>query len=149
MTALKNVAQNEAGTHYSEMFAMLLSQYAKTHTRLREDGKTVPWIDEVRHPYVDDWSSRTILRDWGWRESKGGYERGKDYNHSTFCDLVISGLCGVRDDGEKLYVTPCIPKDWEYFRLTGLRFRGKEYDIVYDKSGEKYGCGKGISVIIK
>ena len=149
LTALKNVAQAEQGTHYLDMFASLLSQYARTHTRLREDGKTVPWIDEVRHPYVDDWSSRTILRDWGWRENKGGYERGKDYNHSTFCDLVISGICGVREDGERLYVTPCIPKDWDHFRLSGLCFRGKEYDIVYDKTGEKYGIGKGINIIEK
>ena len=25
---------------------------------------------------------------------KGGKERGKDYNHSTFCDLIINGLIG-------------------------------------------------------
>jgi hypothetical protein len=23
-------------------------------------------------------------------------ERGKDHNHSTFCDLIISGLVGIR-----------------------------------------------------
>jgi len=27
---------------------------------------------------------------------KGGVERGKDYNHSTFCDLIITGLVGLR-----------------------------------------------------
>ena len=34
-------------------------------------------------------------------DSKGGVERGKDYNHSSFCNLIISGLMGVRpqEDG--------------------------------------------------
>ena len=27
-------------------------------------------------------------------------ERGKDYNHSTFCDLVTCGLVGVRPLGK-------------------------------------------------
>jgi len=27
-----------------------------------------------------------------WDDSKGGVERGKDYNHSSFCNLIISGL---------------------------------------------------------
>jgi hypothetical protein len=27
-------------------------------------------------------------------KAKGGEERGKDYNHSTFVDLVINGLLG-------------------------------------------------------
>lgn len=149
LTALKNVAFETEDDKYKEMFYALLKQYAVSHQRVREDGKTVPWIDEVRHPLRDEWSSRTILRDWGWKEGKGGYERGKDYNHSTFCDLVISGLCGVREDGDAIYATPCIPKDWDHFRLLGLCFRGESYDIVYDKTGDKYGVGKGLNIIKK
>ena len=149
LTALKNVAFSTGENKYKDMFAALLKQYAVSHQMVREDGKTVPWIDEVRHPLRDEWSSRTILRDWGWIDRKGGYERGKDYNHSTFCDLVISGLCGVHEDKDELYVTPCIPEDWEYFRISGLRFRGSDYDIVYDKTGEKYGLGKGLNIIKK
>ena len=45
------------------------------------------------------WISRSILNRWRAEgknidEIKGGKERGKDYNHSTFIDLVISGLIG-------------------------------------------------------
>ena len=29
------------------------------------------------------------------KKMKGGEERGKDYNHSTFCDLLISELLGL------------------------------------------------------
>ena len=45
------------------------------------------------------WISRSILNRWraegkNIEEIKGGRERGKDYNHSTFVDLIISGLIG-------------------------------------------------------
>jgi len=117
---------------YKKLFIKLLKQYAQAHHRVREDGVTVPWIDEVRHPEYDDWSSRTILRDWGWKEGKGGYERGKDYNHSTFCDLVISGLVGVSvSDGGELTVQPNVPEDWRFFTLDRLWVRGKRYRIEY------------------
>lgn len=134
LTALNAVIREYSDKkEYKKLFIDLLKQYAKSHCRTREDGREVPWIDEVRHPLKDDWSSRTILKDWGWRENKGGYERGKDYNHSTFCDLVISGLAGVSvnaADG-KPEVRPCVPDDWEYFSLKGLHLRGKTYDIEY------------------
>ena len=121
---------------YKKLFIKLLHQYARSHNRVREDGTTVPWIDEVRHPERDEWSSRTILRDWGWREGKGGYERGKDYNHSTFCDLVISGLVGVSvSPAGEIEVEPNIPDDWDYFTLVGVYVGGKRYSIEY-RSGE-------------
>ncbi len=144
--ALMNVIDNYGGDSYRELWFELLLQFAKSHTRIKEDGTTVPWIDEVRHPLRDEWSSREILKNWGWRENKGGYERGKDYNHSTFCDLVISGLVGVKDEGEKITVRPNIPDSWNYFKLTGLNFRGKTYDITFDRDGTKYGTGIGLSV---
>jgi hypothetical protein len=147
LTALINVIRNYGcDESYKKLFFDLLKQYAVSHHRVREDGVTVPWIDEVRHPLRDEWSSRTMLRDWDWTERKGGYERGKDYNHSTFCDLVITGLVGVKTDGEALSVDPCVPKEWKWFRLKGLNFRGNTYDIIFDESGEKYGLGKGLTV---
>jgi hypothetical protein len=147
LTALINVIDNYSDDEkYKKLFFDLLLQYAKTHQRVLEDGTIVPWIDEVRHPYIDDWSSRTVLENWGWREDKGGYERGKDYNHSTFCDLVISGLVGVKSDREELYVKPNIPKDWEWFKLSNLNFRGSTYTVIYDKNGSKYGVGKGLII---
>lgn len=134
LTALDNVIRcYPGGGAYKDMYFRLLRQYAESHVRVREDGKTVPWIDEVRHPLKDDWSSRTILRDLGWQERKGGYERGKDYNHSTFCDLVISGLVGARCSEDGLSVEPNIPQSWDSFKLLGLHCLGKVYDITFTR----------------
>ena len=128
LTALYTVIRDYSdGEEYKELFCKLLKQYAASHHRVREDGTTVPWIDEVRHPEYDDWSSRTILKDKGKI-----YERGKDYNHSTFCDLVISGLVGVSATADGgISVKPCIPKGWEYFTLDGVRVGGRSYLIEY------------------
>ena len=134
------------GDRYKDSFFKLLKQYAESHRRIRSDGKEVPWIDEVRHPLRDEWSCRKLLKDLGWLEWAGGRERGKDYNHSTFCDLIISGLVGVKYEDDNLTVNPCIPEEWEYFKLENLHFRGKTYSVIYDKTGEKYHMGKGITL---
>lgn len=150
LTAMRNVIMNYNGEKkYRNCFFELLKQYAKSHMRKREDGFIIPWIDEVRHPLKDEWSSREILKGWGWLKEKGGYERGKDYNHSTFCDIVISGLVGVRYENDTIDVLPSIPDSWEYFKLDNLKIRDKVYTILYDKSGEKYKKGKGIKVFAK
>ena len=73
-------------------------------------------------------------------------DRGIYYNHSTFCDLVISGLFGVKTDGGTLAADPIIPEGWDFMRLSRLPFRGKLYTIVYDRTGEKFGMGSGVHI---
>ncbi len=148
LTALNNVIRTyPGGEKFRGMFADLLIRYARNHVRTREDGVTVPWIDEVRHPERDEWSSREMLKNWGWEERRGGYERGKDYNHSTFCDLVISGLCGIGTDGETLTADPILPECWDYLKLSGIPFRGRLYCLIYDRDGTKYGLGSGVRIL--
>lgn len=148
LTALIECIKNYPGARerYSELFGRLLSDYARCHT-IKIGNMTYPWIDEVLHPYTADWSSRTILKDWGWRADKGGYERGKDYNHSTFCDLIISGLCGVTVKEESVDFAPIIPEGLEWFSLKRLVIRGDEFEVYYDKSGERFGKKAGLTVV--
>jgi len=53
------------------------------------------------------------------KKMKGGEERGKDYNHSTFCDLLISELLGLPPRADNIIeVNPLLPSDaWNYFCL--------------------------------
>ncbi|MDR0451587.1 MAG: hypothetical protein LBH15_00930 [Treponema sp.] len=116
------------------LFYKLLKQYAGSH-RL-SPGKADPpfWIDEVQHPDTGDWISRTRLMRWdesGWSKEKGGVERGKDYNHSTFCNLVIAGLFGLGVSAGALSARPRIPPDWDYAALHHIPFRGKLYTLRY------------------
>ena len=146
LTALYTLIHEYGKREFSMLYIKLLGQFAKSHTLTREDGKRIMWIDESMSPLNGEWYSRRLLKEWGWLEGKGGYERGKDYNHSTFADLVISGLLGISADREELRVEPIILDEWDYFKLENLNFRGNSYTIIYDKSGTRYGEGCGLKI---
>ena len=113
----------------------------------------VPWIDENINPYTGDWIARTRLLTWQKEDPalfkrKGGYERGKDYNHSTYNDLIITGLVGLRPRADDVIeVNPLLPEDtWDWFCLDNVLYHGRILTITWDRTGEKYGKGKGLSV---
>ena len=127
----------------SASYRRLLHQYAAqhrfTHPRTASaPERTVPWIDEDLNPDTGEWMARSILM----RRKNRLYERGKDYNHSTFCDLVISGLVGFRPRGaDGFEVCPLADPEWDYFVLENLRYRGHDVTIRYQR-------GKGLSVAV-
>ncbi|WP_207760110.1 MGH1-like glycoside hydrolase domain-containing protein [Bifidobacterium scaligerum] len=134
-------------------FMRELRRYAAIHTRQTAEGDIVDWIDEDLDADTGVWISRDQLEAWGWREDKGGYERGKDYNHSAFCDLIISGLAGVRVEDEStssmLIVEPlAVEHAMPYWRLLGLPVGDTTIDIYYDQIGDRYGHGRGLTVIL-
>lgn len=131
-----------------EAYWTLLRQYALSHRLRREDGRWQPWIDEDMDPYTGEWIARRELRADHWNPQRGGYERGKDYNHSTFCDLVLSGLLGIGPDAEgNLSAQPLIPQSWTYFKVCGVYHGGRRYTVVFDRDGSRYGCGAGLQIL--
>jgi len=130
-----------------------LQIYTKSHQLKREDGRVVPWIDENLNPYTGDWIARTRLKTWKdgtWDPRKGGKERGKDYNHSSYCDLIISGLVGLRPRPDDVVeVNPLVDADtWDWFCLDNVLYHGRIITIIWDKSGKKYHKGKGLRVFV-
>ena len=105
-----------------------------------------PWIDENLNPYTGDWIARTLLKE----RHQPPDARGKDYNHSTFCDLVITGLVGLRPRAdETLEVNPLIPEGtWDYFCLDQVLYHGRVITVLYDKTGRRYGRGTGLMVLV-
>ena len=128
------VKLNPQKKKYKDMYMTLLHQYAKMHQRHIKCGKKVMWIDEVRHPMKDEWSSREILENMGWQECKGGYERGKDYNHSTFCDLVLSYILNIDYNNGNPVFNVNVPDGWDSFSINNLFVCGREYSVMYDKT---------------
>ncbi|MEC7069043.1 MAG: glycosyl hydrolase family 65 protein [Bacteroidota bacterium] len=130
----------------------LLLQYAKSHKRTNHKGETLNWIDENLNPFTGDWISRTRLKTWDngtWSSERGGVERGKDYNHSGFCDLVISDLLGLKPqiDGS-IKLKPMVPESWDWFCIDRVVSNGREIRVIWDKDGEKYKLGKGFMIFI-
>ncbi len=79
---------------------------------------------------------------------KGDEERSRYYNHSTFNDLIISGLVGLRPRADNVVeVNPLLPAGkWEWFCLDNVLYHRKIITIIWDKTGLKYKKGKGLSV---
>jgi hypothetical protein len=107
-----------------------LLTYARSH---RYRGK--PYIGE----YLDEVDGTWLKPD---------SDRSRYYNHSTFCDRVISGLLGVvpRQD-EVLILDPLLPAEaWDWFCLDNLPYHGRRLTVLWDRTGDKYGRGPGLRV---
>ena len=151
LTGLANLLNNYPSSPLTTSdYFDILQIYAKSHYLQKDDGTIVPWIDENINPFTGDWISRTILKGTNGTWSGGIVERGKDYNHSTFCDLIITGLIGVRpQEGNQLTVNPLVPQDkWDYFCLDNLPYKGHKLSVLYDKDGSRYGMGQGFKVFV-
>lgn len=136
----------ENGPVTKDAYFETLQTYSNSHRRVNDDGQTICWIDENLDPFTGEWIARKLLIERG----NPYHERGKDYNHSTFCDLVISGLIGVQPqlDGS-IVVEPLVPEgEWDWFALSRIPCAGREVSVVYDKTGEHYGCKPGMTVYV-
>jgi len=81
---------------------------------------------------------------------KGDQERSRYYNHSTFNDLIISGLIGLRPRNDNmLEINPLIPQDkWDWFCLDNVLYHGKIITLFWDKTGNRYRHGKGFFILV-
>jgi hypothetical protein len=85
--------------------------------------------------------------------NKGGpivyYYWSNHYNHSSYNNLVISGLCGIRpSESDTLTLNPLVDSSIQYFCLDNVLYHGHKLTIVYDKSGSKYNLGKGVTIMV-
>ena len=81
---------------------------------------------------------------------KGDQERARYYNHSTFNDLMITGLAGLRPRADRtLEVNPLLPdSEWDWFCLDNVRYHNHIITIIWDRHGDKYHHGKGLTLLV-
>ncbi len=81
---------------------------------------------------------------------KGDQERSRYYNHSTFNDLIITGIVGLRPRADNtIEVNPLLPEGkWDYFCLDNISYHGHSLTILWDKNGDRYHKGKGLRVLV-
>jgi hypothetical protein len=127
LTNYKKHGKMNAGVFYQE-----LHQYAASHVK---NGK--PYIGEYQDEKTGEWL-------------KGDNPRSSFYNHSTFCDLIINDLIGIKPRQDNiLEVYPLIPKNkWDWFRLENVTYHNQTVTLIWDKTGEKYNSGKGFLVLV-
>ena len=126
----------------------LLKLYAQSQYDTDENGAKTPYIDENLDPYTGEWLARKIMREGNYDEFDK--TRGVHYNHSTFCDLVLTGLAGIRArDDEMIEINPLFEEDdLEYFCADGILYHNHYIAVLWDKTGKKYHKGAGLKVYI-
>lgn len=140
LTGLANLLNNyEQDVIGKQAYFDTLTAYARSHQLTLDDGTVVPWIDESLNQDTGRWITVDTYPK----------TRGRYYNHSSFCDLIITGLVGLRPRADDtIEVNPLLPADtWDYFRLDKVRYRGRLLTILWDKTGKTYGKGKGLTVL--
>ncbi|MBR5749439.1 MAG: six-hairpin glycosidase [Prevotella sp.] len=106
------------------------------------------YVESQHHrgrPYIGEYLDETT---GAWL--MGDRERSRYYNHSTFNDLMITGICGLRPqiDGS-IVINPLLPHDqWDYFCLDGVSYRGHVLTIIWDKDGQRYHQGTGLTLMV-
>ncbi len=133
LTAMANLLNNYKQNYVtdSNYFSLLNTYVESQYYRGR------PYIGE----YLDEKTGFWL---------KGDEERSRYYNHSTFNDLIITGLVGLRPRADDMIeVHPLLPANkWDWFCLDNILYHGKIITIVWDKTGLKYKKGKGLSVFV-
>ena len=114
-----------------EDYVKLMGVYARSHRK-----KGSPYIAEACHPDTGSW------------EGHDSYNHSEHYFHSGFNDLIITGLVGLKSRADDtIEIDPLAPADWDYFAVDDLSYRGRRVSIIWDKTGERYGKGKGLRII--
>jgi hypothetical protein len=151
LTAMANLLNDYTQEVVSrDDFYRTLKIYTQSHRLRLDDGRDVPWIDENLDPFTGEWLARAFQKKT-WQDGKAnpakGEERGKDYNHSTYCDLIINGLIGIRpQEDDTIAINPLAPDTWDYFCLDGVSYHGRAITILFDRTGQKYGKGNGLRI---
>jgi len=95
-------------------------------------------------PYIGEYLDETTGQ---WINGVNG--RSRYYNHSTFADLVITGVVGLVPRADNtIEIFPLLPDGvWNYFCLDGVNYHGHTLTIIWDKDGTKYNRGVGLIVL--
>jgi hypothetical protein len=133
LNALANVLRHYDQPHVTKQHYLdAVRTYARAHQK-----KGQPYVGEYHDEVTGEWL-------------KGDNPRSRYYNHSTFADLVIAGLVGIvpRLD-HVIELHPLLPDGaWDWFALHNISYHGRTLSITWDRTGEKYGRGAGLSVAV-
>ena len=133
-----------------DKYMQLLLQYAQQHTLTTATNDTAHplgsgHVFELVHPDLGYWIDRFRL----YLEHSGMRDMGDDYNHSTFIDLILSGLFGLRGRvGNTVEINPLIPDSLTHCAADHISYHGHVLSIVWDRDGSHYGKGKGLGLWI-
>ncbi len=132
LTAMANLLNNyEQQQVTTDNYFTLLKNYASTQHR-----NNSAYVSMSHHPDNKDWVCDTP-------------NFSEHTNHSTYCDLVISGLIGIRPRADETFeVNPLVPDTWDYFCLENVPYHGHLMTVLFDRDGTHYNKGAGLQIFV-
>ena len=144
LTALANLLDDYPATTLTKSdYLHLLRQYTQQHY-------LTPNHPDLQEDYNPDTGGPIV-----------GLSRSHHYNHSTYIDLILTGLIGIRPRADNiLELDPLIPTETHptatasneppirYFSLQDVAYHGHNLTILYDADGTHYHSGFGLSIYI-
>jgi hypothetical protein len=139
LTALANLLNDYQQSEITRAdYLRLLRQY--THQHFLSPGHP-----DIQEDYNPD-TGKPIV----------GLERSHHYSHSTYVDLILSGLIGIRPRADEvLEVNPMLPSETafgtppiDFFAVQGVVYHGHGVSVFFDADGSRYGIGTGLSVFV-
>lgn len=131
LSGMANLLQDYPAQNYvtKQTYDTMLSQFA---TLQHKNGK--PYVAEAADGDTGDWAYDAS-------------DFSDNYNHSSFNDLVLTGLLGIKPQADNtLVLKPLVPDNWNYFALQNLPYHGHTLTILWDKDGTHYSQGSGLQV---
>ena len=100
----------------------------------RKEGR--PYIAEAANPDNGSWAGHDT------------FFHSEHYFHSSYVDLVITGLAGLRPrSDDSLEVAPLAPESWDWFALDNIAYHGQDVAIIWDRDGSRYHRGAGLTLL--
>lgn len=95
-------------------------------------------------PYLGEYLDETTGQ---WINGKAG--RSRYYNHSTYADLLITGVVGLVPRADQtVEIWPLLPAGtWDWFCLDGVNYHGRALTILWDADGTHYHRGQGLALL--
>jgi hypothetical protein len=131
LTGLANLLQDYAAQSFvtKQTYDTLLSQFA---TLQHKNG--VPYIAEAANGDSGQWVYDAS-------------DFSEHYNHSSFVDLVLTGLFGIKPQAnDSVQLKPLVPDGWAYFAVQNVPYHGHLLTIIWDQTGAHYNAGAGLQV---
>jgi hypothetical protein len=132
LKGMANLLRNYKQSYVTKKdYLKLLDNFANTHLK---DG--IPFIGEANHPETGSWDGHDYVG------------HSEHYFHSSYIDLIITGLMGLEPkETDSIEVNPLIPDDWDFACLDNVKYHGNDITIIWDRTGRKYKKGKGLLII--
>ncbi|HTM79939.1 MGH1-like glycoside hydrolase domain-containing protein [Asticcacaulis sp.] len=130
-----------------EAMANLLNNYGQSYVNKTDYVKLLKVFSATQRHEGQPYIAEAANPDTGaWQIVDGHSEH---YFHSSYVDLVVTGLAGLRPRADNiLEVNPLIPDDWAYFALDDIAYHGHDVSVIWDRDGTRYNRGKGLTLIV-